>query len=58
MLHTGNTTVPAQIVAATQEGGTTVLKLPFNTSLLVYPDPKRVTETRVGLIQNAVSPKY
>ena len=58
MLHTGNTTVPAQIVAATQEGGTTVLKLPFNTSLLVYPDPKRVTETRFGLIQNAVSPKY
>lgn len=46
LLHTGNTTVPVQVTAVTKEGGTTVINLPFNTSLLVYPDDKRVPKSR------------
>ncbi len=47
LLHTGNTTVPPQVTVVTKEGGTTVLKLPFKTSLLVYSDEKRVPKSRM-----------
>lgn len=46
LLHTGNTTVPPQVTVVTKESGTTVLKLPFETSLLVYCDAKRVPKSR------------
>ena len=49
VLHTGNTTVPVQVTAVTKDGGTTVVKLPFNTSLLVYPDEKRVPRSRTDV---------
>ncbi|HEY3599280.1 MAG TPA: Fic family protein [Paraburkholderia sp.] len=47
LLHTGNTTVPRQVTAVAKESGTTVLNLPFNTSLLVYSDEQRVPKSRV-----------
>lgn len=47
LLHTGNTTVPRQVTAVAKEGGTTVVNLPFNTSLLVYSDEKRVPKSRI-----------
>ncbi len=46
LLHTGNTTVPPQVTVVTKESGTTILKLPFGTSLLVYRDEKRVPKSR------------
>ena len=46
LLHTGNMTVPSQVTAVTKTGGTTVINLPFKTSLLVYPDGKRVPKSR------------
>ena len=42
MLHTGNTTVPRQVTCVSVESGASTVNLPFNTSLLVYPDPKKV----------------
>jgi len=47
MLHTGNTTVPRQVTCVTIDSGTSKVDLPFDTSLLVYPDKKRVLNTRV-----------
>ncbi|WP_234197255.1 Fic family protein [Pseudacidovorax sp. NFM-22] len=47
MLHTGNTTVPRQVTCVTVDGGTSKVDLPFDTSLLVYPDGKRVPAARV-----------
>lgn len=47
LLHTGNTTVPRQVTVVTKQGGTQVVKLPFETVVLVYPDEKRVPKTRV-----------
>ncbi len=47
MLHTGNTTVPRQVTCVTMESGTSKVDLPFDTSLLVYPDKKRVPRARV-----------
>jgi hypothetical protein len=46
LLHTGNTTIPRQVTVVTKDGGTTVVGLPFDTSLLVYPDEKRVPKSR------------
>jgi len=46
LLGTGSTTVPRQVVAVTLEGGTSILKLPFDTSLMLYPDEKRVPRSR------------
>lgn len=46
MLHTGNTTVPRQVTCVTIESGTSKVDLPFDTSLLVYPDKKRVPTAR------------
>ena len=47
LLHTGNTAVPVQVTAVAKDGGTTVLDLPFHTSLLVYADERRVPKSRV-----------
>ena len=47
MLHTGNTTVPRQVTCVTIDSGTSKVDLPFDTSLLVYPDKKRVPMARV-----------
>lgn len=47
MLQTGNTTVPKQVTCVTIDSGTSKVDLPFETSLLVYPDNKRVPAARV-----------
>ena len=49
MLHTGNTTVPRQVTCVTIDSGTSKVDLPFDTSLLVYPDKNRVPNTRVNV---------
>lgn len=49
LLHTGNATVPRQVTVVTRQGGTQVVKLPFETSVLVYPDERRVPKTRVDV---------
>jgi len=46
LLGTGSTTVPRQVVAVTLDGGTSILKLPFDTSLMLYPDENRVPRSR------------
>lgn len=47
LLHTGNTTVPRQVTCVTVDSGTSKVDLPFDTSLLVYPDKNRVPAARV-----------
>lgn len=49
MLHTGNTTVPRQVTCVTIDSGTSKVELPFDTSLLVYPDKNRVPAARVEI---------
>ncbi|EKD96865.1 MAG: hypothetical protein ACD_23C01213G0001, partial [uncultured bacterium] len=49
MLHTGNTTVPRQVTCVTIDSGTAKVDLPFDTSLLVYPDKNRVPSARVAV---------
>jgi fido (protein-threonine AMPylation protein) len=46
LLHTGNTTIPRQVTVVTKDGGTTVVGLPFDTSLLLYPKEKRIPKSR------------
>ena len=46
-LHTGNTAIPRQVVAATGAGGASNYELPFSTSLMVYPAPKNISPSRV-----------
>ncbi len=46
LLRTGNTTVPRQVTCVTVDSGTSKVDLPFDNSLLVYPDKKRVPRTR------------
>ena len=41
-LHTGGNLIPNQVIALTARGGTVVLKLPHNTSLVVYLDAKNL----------------
>jgi fido (protein-threonine AMPylation protein) len=47
LIHTGNTTVSSQVTAVAKDGGTTIVNMPFNTSLLIYPDEKRVPKSRI-----------
>mgnify|MGYP001028717279 CR=1 FL=1 len=47
LLQTGNTTVPRQATVVAKQGGGQIVKLPFATSILVYPDERRVPKTRV-----------
>jgi fido (protein-threonine AMPylation protein) len=49
LLHTGDTAVPRQLTVVAKEGGSQVVKLPFETSLLIYPDEARVPRTRVDV---------
>ncbi|MBI3508468.1 MAG: Fic family protein [Chlamydiia bacterium] len=39
-LHIANPTIPKQVIAMTQKGGGTTANLPFNTSILIYPEPQ------------------
>jgi len=47
LLQTGNTTVPGQVTCVAIDSGTSKVDLPFDTSLLVYPDKNRVPNARV-----------
>jgi len=47
LLHTGNNTVPRQVICVTADSGTSKVDLPFDTSLLVYPDKRRVPAARM-----------
>lgn len=49
LLQTGSTVIPPQVTAVTKESGNSVLNLPFNTSLLVYQDERRVPKSRVSV---------
>lgn len=46
LLHTQSTTIPRQVTVITGEGGTSVLNLPHNNSLLIYPDEKNIPRNR------------
>jgi hypothetical protein len=48
-LHTGNSTIPKQVVVISSTGGGAVQELPYDTSLLVYADPKNLTEEKVTI---------
>ena len=47
ILHTGNTTFPRQVTCVTVDSGVSKVDLPFDHSLLVYPDKNRVPMARV-----------
>jgi hypothetical protein len=49
MLHTGNTAVPRQVTCVTIDSGTAKVDLPFENSLLVYPEKNRVPSARVAV---------
>ncbi len=46
-LHTGITAVPRQIIVITKEGGASKIDLPYDTSILLYTDPKNVPGNRI-----------
>lgn len=48
-VHTGSTIVPTQLIVIVKAKGTQQLKLPFETSLLIYSDPKNFPEYRSTL---------
>ena len=48
-LHTGSTIAPSQLVAIVKTKGTQQLKLPFETSLLIYSDHKNFPANRSTL---------
>jgi hypothetical protein len=45
-LHIGGSQIPEQIIVIANTGSGKPLKLPFNTSLLVYADPERLPKNR------------
>lgn len=47
LLQTGGTVIPPQVTAVTKKSGNSILNLPFNTSLLVYQDERRVPKSRI-----------
>lgn len=47
LLHTRSTIIPRQVTLITMEGGTSVLDLPHDTSLLIYADQKNMPRNRV-----------
>lgn len=49
-VHTGDTRVPRQLTAITGSGGAMTLELPHDTSLLMYPDPRRLP-TEVDVVE-------
>lgn len=44
-IHVGANTIPRQVTAIAARGGSMVLKLPHDTSVLVYQDPKHLPKT-------------
>ena len=56
LLHTRSTVVPRQVTVIAKEGGTSVLALPHDTSLLIYADEKRVPRNRVDVAGLQVLP--
>lgn len=49
LLHTRSTVIPRQVTVIAKEGGTSVLALPHDTSLLIYADEKNVPRNRVEI---------
>ena len=47
LLHTHCTVIPRQVTVIIKEGGTSTLKLPHDTSVLLYPDEKNIPGNRV-----------
>jgi fido (protein-threonine AMPylation protein) len=47
LLHTQSTIIPKQVTAITKESGTSVLNLPHDNSLLIYPDERNIPRNRV-----------
>lgn len=47
LLHTQSTIIPKQVTVITKESGTSVLNLPHDNSLLIYPDEKNMPRNRV-----------
>lgn len=47
LLHTRSTVIPRQVTVIAKEGGTSVLDLPHDTSLLIYTGEKNVPRNRV-----------
>jgi hypothetical protein len=47
-LHTASTTIPRQVIAISSKGGGPQ-KLPFDTSIFVYPDRKNLPEERITI---------
>lgn len=56
ILHTGSTTIPKQVTIIAKDGGTSIVKLPFDTSFIIYPDEKRVSKTRTEIKRLQVLP--
>jgi len=56
LLHTRSTVIPRQVTVIAKEGGTSVLALPHDTSLLIYADEKRVPRNRVDVAELQVLP--
>lgn len=46
LLQTANTVIPRQVVVVTKDSGSSVLELPFETSVILYQDERRVPRTR------------
>lgn len=46
-LHTGSMAIPKQVVVVAKDTSNAVLNLPFDTSLLMYKDERRVPKNRV-----------
>jgi Fic/DOC family len=45
-IHVGSTLIPSQLIASTKKNVTQKLSLPFDISLLIYPDKKNFPEGR------------
>lgn len=56
LLHTHSTIIPRQITVMTKEGGTSVLNLPHDTSMLLYADEKNLPATRTEINNLQVIP--
>lgn len=48
-LHTGSSTIPKQVVVISEKRGGFLQELPYDTSLLIYSDPKRIPEEQTTI---------
>ncbi len=48
-VHVGDLTIPKQVIAISKKGSGVPLNLPYNTSLLIYPDPTRLPKEKQEL---------